>query len=191
MRVNKIKVTKEGRIQMEYEDFNSKGTTDEFTFLCCDEPKPSFHKALDDLGQDVIEMCELPAEYLSRIRISGLSLSHGGENKTMGAVIVAQMILHKSNVPLNLNTPHKTEDFYGETGDEAQLLSAGCQKRIRIMIEEAEDYIKGIRAQQNLFKMPIGKPAEEEKVTLSAVGKSVTLTLETKKRATKALRNLS
>ena len=151
MRFNKIKMTKEGKIQMEYEVENSKGGRDQFSFSCSDEPKPSFIKALNDLAQDALSMCELPNDYLSRIRISGVSLSYGGENETMGAVIIAQMILHKSNVALNLNTPHKIEEFYGETGGESQLLSEACVGRIHALIDEAEDYVKGIRAQANLF----------------------------------------
>jgi hypothetical protein len=151
MRFNKIKMTKEGKIQMEYEVPNSKGGKDEFSFSCSDEPKPSFIKALGDLAQDALSMCELPDDYLNRIRISGVSLSYGGENETMGCVIIAQMILHKSNVVLNLNTPHKIEEFYGETGDESQLLSEPCTGRIKTLITEAGDYVKGIRAQQNLF----------------------------------------
>ena len=138
---------------MEYEVKNSKGGSDEFSFSCADEPKVSFIKALGELDQDVLEMCELPADYLTRIRVTGISLSYGGENETMGAVIIASMILHKSNVALNLNTPHKIEEFYGETGDEMQLLSEKCAGRIRSLINEAEDYVNGIRAQAKLFDM--------------------------------------
>jgi hypothetical protein len=144
-------MTKEGKIQMEYEVKNSKGGKDEFSFSCSDEPKPSFIRALSDLAQDSLSMCELPEDYLSRLRISGVSLSYGGEKETMGATIIAQMILLKSNIALNLNTPHKIEEFYGETGDEAQLPSEPCVGRIKTLITEAGDYVKGIRAQQNLF----------------------------------------
>jgi hypothetical protein len=156
MRFKKIKLTKEGKVQAEYEVKNQKGTTDEYSFSCADEPKPSFQKAMDDLCQDVLEMCELPRDYLNRIHVSGISLSFGGENETMGAVIIAQMILEKSNVSLNLNTPHKTTDYYGETGDPQQLLNPECVIRIETLIVEASDYVKGIRAQANLFDQKMG-----------------------------------
>ena len=155
MRIKKIKMTREGKIQMEYEVKNPKGGSDEFSFSCADEPKPSFIVALNDLKPDVLEMCELPDDYLDRIRVSGVSFSYGGENETMGAVIIASMVLYKSNVALNLNTPHKTEDFYGETGDEKQLLNPKCVSRLNRLVEEAEDYVKGIRAQGNLFNQNI------------------------------------
>jgi len=155
MRFNKIKMTKEGKIQMEYEVENSKGGRDEFSFSCSEEPKPAFALALNDLAQDILSMCELPADYLQRIRVSGISLSYGGENETMGAILIGQMILHKSNIALNLNTPHKIEEFYGETGDESQLLDPNCVARIEVLISEAEDYVKGIRAQANLFEVKL------------------------------------
>jgi len=69
----------------------------------------------------------------------------------VGAVIIASMLLFRSNTSLNLNTPHKTEDFYGETGDEKQLLNPTCVSRLNRLIDEAEDYVKGIRAQGDLF----------------------------------------
>ena len=156
MRFKKIKLTKEGKVQAEYEVQNEKGGMDEYSFSCSDEPKPSFIEALKDLNQDVREMCELPPDYLRRIHVSGVSFSFGGENETMGAVIIAQMLLEKSNVSLNLNTPHKITEYYGETGDPQQLLDPKCTCRLENLIEEAEDYVKGIRAQANLFDQKIG-----------------------------------
>ena len=155
MRFKKIKLTKEGKVQAEYESRNAKSTMDEYSFSCGDEPKASFRKAMDELAQDVIEICELPQDYLSRIRVSGVSLSWGGENETMGAVIIAYMILEESNNNLNLNTPHKTAEFYGATGDPKQLLYPECVARIQILIAEASDYVKGIRAQANMFDQKI------------------------------------
>lgn len=155
MRFKKIKLMKEGKVQAEYEMKNAKGGMDEYSFSCGDEPKLSFRKAIDELAQDVIEICELPKDYLTRIRVSGLSLSWGGENETMGAVIIAQMMLEESNGNLNLNTPHKTAEFYGETGDPKQLLDPKCVVRIETLIAEASDYVKGIRAQANLFDQKV------------------------------------
>lgn len=155
MRFEKIKLTREGKVQVEYETKHSKGGTDEYSFSCADEPKSSFRKAMDDLAPDVVEMCELPEDYLNRIHVAGVSFSYGGENETMGAVIIAQMVLEKSNLNLNLNTPHKISEFYGETGDERQLLNPDCVMRLEKLIAEASDYVKGIRAQGNLFDQKV------------------------------------
>jgi hypothetical protein len=152
MRFNKIKLTKDGKVHLEYQVKAKKGGSwDDFSFTCSDEPKPEFRNALIDLAQDVIKMCELPEDYLGRIVVKGVSFSWGGEAEVMGAVIVAQMSLRKSNIPLNLNTPHKPSEPYSEGADESQLLSDDCVGRLEDLIKEAEDYVKGIRAQGNLF----------------------------------------
>ncbi len=155
LKFKKIKMTKDGKVQAEYEIKNEKGGMDEYSFSCADEPKPSFRKAIDDLREDVLDICELPDEYLDRIRVNGVSFSWGGENETMGAVIIAQMLLEKSNGNLNLNTPHKIAEFYGETGDGRQLLDPDCVGRLGKLIDEAADYVKGIRAQGSLFNTKI------------------------------------
>lgn len=189
MRFQKIKVTKEGKIHIEYDVVNSKGGTDEFSFTCSDEPKPEFTTALQDLAQDVLEMAELPGEYITRIFVTGISFSYGGENSIMGATLIAQMKLHKSNVNLNLISPHKIEEFYSEQGDPAQLLGGECVGRLKELIDQAGDYVRGVRAQGNLFgkKEGLEKIAKDfhddmqkglgsgESVTISSEGKSTTI----------------
>ena len=147
MRFQKIKFNK-GKVRMEYEVENDKGDMDEFAFTCGDEPKPEFKEALQALDQDIIEMCELPVEYINRVTVTGVSFSYGGEGEVMGAVIVSQMRLNKSNVPLNLNSPHKASEPYGEDAQDEQLLDHDCVERLETLISEAEDYVKGIRAQK-------------------------------------------
>lgn len=189
MRFQKIKVTKEGKIHIEYEIENSKDGMDEFSMTCSDEPKPEFTSALKDLAQDVLDMCELPEEYITRVIVTGVSFSYGGETEVMGATLIAQMKLHKSNVNLNLITPHKIEEFYSDQGDPAQLLGEECVGRIKELIDQAGDYVRGIRAQGQLFGKEEGlkKIAKDfhddmqkglgpgESVTISAGGKSATI----------------
>lgn len=190
MRFRKIKQTKEGKIHIEYEVKNQKGGMDEFSFTCSDEPKPEFKAALQDLGQDVIEMCELPEEYITRVIVTGVSFSYGSDAEIMGATLIAQMKLKKSNVNLNLNTPHKIEEFYSETGgDQVQLLGEECVSRLKELIDQTGDYVKGVRAQGQLFgeKEGLEKIVKEfhdnmqkglgpgESVTISSGGKSTTI----------------
>lgn len=190
MRFQKIKQTKEGKIHVEYEVKNSKGGMDEFSFTCSDEPKPEFTIALKDLAQDVLDMCELPEEYLPRVIVTGVSFSYGGEAEVMGATLIAQMKLTKSNVNLNLITPHKIEEFYSESGgDPAQLLAEECVRRLKELIDQAGDYVQGIRVQGQLFgkKDSLEKIAKDfhddmqktlgpgESVTISSGGRSATI----------------
>lgn len=150
MRFKKIKV-KDAKVNLEYEVL--KGSSwDEFALLSNDKAQPAFYNALQAMAIDLTEMCELPADYVEKILVTGVSFSYAGERETMGATIIGQMKLKKSNVNLNLNTPHKIVDFYAESGDPFQLLSDGCRTRLSELIEEAKNYVKGIREQAELFR---------------------------------------
>ena len=149
----KIKVeTKDfrDRIRLEFEKKNGQAW-DEFMMNSNDKPAPSFHVALQALAQDVLEMCELPLDYRERIVVKGVSFSYGGEKEVMGVTITATMRLMDSNVPLNLNTPHKAEEPYAETGDPKQLLDPACVRRILALSIEAEQFIRGVRLQTDMF----------------------------------------
>lgn len=150
MRFIKIKYAK-FKVTLEYEKENKKGDWDQYSMSCSDEPKPEFKAALIALDRDVLEMCELPETYLTRIAVTGVSLSYGGEKEVMGATVTAQMHLNKSNVALNLNTPYKVKAFYADDGDPKQLLQDGCVGRLDDLTREAEAYVNGDRAQGELF----------------------------------------
>lgn len=151
MRFQKIKYSK-GKVKIEYELLNKgKKDWDQFSLACLDEPKPEFQIALRALSKDVIEMCELPENYLKRIMVTGVSFSYGGEAEILGATIISQMTLNRSNVNLNLNTPHKPSEPYSEEGDATQCLSQDCVDRLASLELEAEEYINGNRAQGELF----------------------------------------
>lgn len=154
MQFKKIKFSKKrGKISIEYEVVKGEGEPDEFSFSSSEKPRPEFHEALQALAGDVVEMCELPTSYLNRITVRSVSLSYAGEDKTLGATLSAAMSLEKSNVPLNLNTPHKpAEPYSGPDGDREQCLEADCVDRIGTLMEEAEKYVKGIRSQGDLFQ---------------------------------------
>jgi hypothetical protein len=152
LRIKKVKVTSENKIAMIYEDKNSNGTWDEYSFTCSDGARPTFYTALQDLSKHVIEMCELPVDYQSKIKVRGVSVSYGGEKEVMGATITAQMKLNNSNCDLNPNTPHKASDSYSDTpADDKQLLTDNCIGDLKTVYEECKAYISGDRAQGKLF----------------------------------------
>jgi hypothetical protein len=196
MQITKIKFTKDRKVKIEYnEKPRASGDPDEYSISCSDEPRKQFGEALAALIDDVQEICELPGDYKTRIIVTGLSLDYGGDNGTMGAVLIGQMRLSHSSSPLNLITPHKIEDFYGETGDENQLLSDDAKKHIYKLIEEAEAYVRGYRAQGNLYD----KPAEKEIVDKETGEileshdppmEMIKLTPETRKKCDAALKRL-
>lgn len=152
VRIKKVKVTSEKKIQMSYEKLNKNNSWDEYSFTCSDEARPSFYNAMKDLAKHVIEMCELPGDYISKIDVRSVSVSYGGEAEVMGATISAQMTLEKSNCNLNLNTPHKASDSYsGGEADGKQLLRCDCVDDLKALYAECELYIDGDRAQMSLF----------------------------------------
>ena len=152
MRIKKIKVTSDKKVSVAYEKISKTGIWDEYTFTCSEAPRPELLTALSKLAPHVIEMCELPTSYLTRIDVRSVSFSYGGEKEVMGATITSQMKLEDSYSNLNLNTPHKASDSYSDApADEKQLLSDDCISDLGHLCEEVELYIDGERAQGKLF----------------------------------------
>lgn len=153
IRMKKVKVTKDDKIMMMYEKL-VRGNWDEYQFTSSERAKPDFYNAIKKLAPHVIELCELPEDYLDRIMVRGVSFSYGGMEEVMGATISAAMKLDRSNCDLNLNTPHKPSAPYNPEQEEPmddQCLSDQCIACLENLCFEAEDYIDGDRAQINLF----------------------------------------
>lgn len=152
MKITKTKY-KDGKMYIEYKKKNSKGDYDEFTLSCIDAPRSEYEKLIEKLCPFVIELCELPQDYLSRITVKSVSFSFGGDSEIMGVVITAAMKLKNSNTPLNLNTPHKPSEHYSSAGgDDSLLLPEKCVEILEALQEECAQYIDGVRAQPDLFK---------------------------------------
>jgi len=149
VRIRKIKLNK-GKIRIDYEVRNAQGEYDQFSLSCSEEPLPSFHQALQKLRRYVVEICELPDEDEDRIEIKGVSISFAGPDDTMGCVISAQKELENSNAPLNLNTPHKIEGFYGGAGDPRRLMPGEMLDDLKVLFDECRRYIAGQRKQMTL-----------------------------------------
>jgi hypothetical protein len=151
-RIRKVKVTSDNKIQMVYEAQSKTGAWDEYSFTCSEEARPEFYQMMKRMAVHVVEMCELPDNYLSRIQVKGVSFSFSGEKDVMGATISAQMKLENSYNCLNLNTPHKASDSYSDVpADPMQLLSGDCIDDLEKLAGECEVYINGERAQGKLF----------------------------------------
>lgn len=162
MQINKIKISfKKDSMKNELGSNNflsikivykkqSNEMMDEITSTSSDMPSVSFFKEWNKLCPFVLDVCEFngdPAE----IRVTGLSLSYGGDNNNMGCVITAQKDLAESSAPLNLNTPHKIEEFYSEHGDPKSLMPPGLAALCKTIINHTKDYLNGKRAQGKLF----------------------------------------
>ncbi len=86
-----------------------------FSFEIIAELPNEIKEILLQLREYVKEVCELDVP-LHQITIIGVSYSWTKE--IMGVTVTALRELLNSNSPLVINTPHKIEQFYAETGSE-------------------------------------------------------------------------
>jgi hypothetical protein len=155
VRIRKISITKDKKVNVEYEARNKKGGMDEFHMLCDDEPRPELRKALDAMAVHVVDLCEFPDDYVDRVSVRGVSYSFGGEKEVMGATITGSLKLKYSNCPLNINTPHKASESYSDTPVDADLLlSDECCAALADLSAEAALYVDGDRMQTKLDLKP-------------------------------------
>ena len=119
-------------------EFNECGTK------CRETPHPEFIAALQALVPDVPPMCELPDSwYKGKMKILGITLSH--KDGVISATISAVITLLNKRV-ISLNTPHLST-----MGKDGETLPAGCEDRIKALVDETEKYLEGVRAQLEMF----------------------------------------
>ena len=153
IKFTKIKVESKdakNRIVLEYAKRNENGQDwDIYTMNSVDNPAPSFHEAMQELSQDVVELCELPDDFRERIVVKSVSLSDGDGDGFGGATITEAFQLKNSYAPLNLNTPYKSSAASGQE-DPKQILDPATERRICVLIIEAEQFLHGSRAQVSM-----------------------------------------
>ncbi len=189
IRVTKVKLAKEGKLNIKYQQMAKNGNWDDVEMTCSDAPAPSLPASLDALAPFVISMLELPATELDRIRVKGISVSYCQDTDIMGTTIVAIRLLNNSNTDMNLNTPHKFETYPSgqDTGDENQLLDGDCVDAIKQVFYEVEQYLDGNRAQLSLFetlptiteeRASVERIAEDDCITFEHGGQTITMTMD-------------
>jgi len=148
-----IKIKFDGtKVKLEWEIAKKDGEPDIFSLTSTDLPAPEFQTALDNLRIFVEEICELPQGYCQNAEIRGVSFSYGGDDEIMGAVITALKTLKTANSPLTINTPHLPSDDYSGNNPNVLCLSFDCIQALNNLCDCAENYVNGVRKQQNLFE---------------------------------------
>jgi hypothetical protein len=138
------------KVRIEYENKRADGKGfDEFTLNCSDTPLVSFRDALSALSLDVIGICEMHVAEEPKISVRGVTFTN--TNDVFGAVITAMKKLKTTNAPLVINTPHLTEEPYGEGDTSTPLLDTATVDRLHTLALEAERYINGEREQGDLL----------------------------------------
>lgn len=122
---------------------------DKYSLECVDEPLAEFKTALSGLAGDVVRICELPAGYVQGLEVRGVSLSE--KDGVTRVTITALKTLRTSDAPLILNTPNLPDKPANETAG-GKLLPAETLGRVTLVLVEATRYVRGRRAQGNLFE---------------------------------------
>lgn len=161
-RVSKVKYDG-SRVRIEYQKERADGqSADDYTLSCADQPSPAFLAALNALADDVVSICEFHADSVRNLKVRGVSFTY--TNDVFGAVITALKTLKTANAPLVINTPHLTDEPYGEGDGSTPLLDTSTADRLHTLALEAENYINGERAQGALFS---GESAQEVQTAVS------------------------
>lgn len=162
IRVDKVKFDG-SKVRIEYANKRPDNQYDEFTLGSVDRPAQPFFNAMDALRQDVIAICELADADADKLTVRGVTFTH--TNDVFGACITALKKLTTANAPLVLNTPHLTEEAYGEGDTSTPLLKRETIDRLLELSLAAERYIDGERAQGTLFDAGLATEAPAEGTT--------------------------
>ncbi len=127
------------------------GTEDdvyEATFKSGQVPHSAFLNCLKALVVDVPVHCELPDDqYKERIRVSGISISHNDDGF---GVSIQSIITLNCGQNMAINGPHlKT------TGEPHEMITEECKFRVQKLMKEAENVLKDVSKQAELF--PVAK----------------------------------
>jgi len=173
MKITKIHI-KDDRVKIEYQTRFTKGDDIEinkFSIDCAERARQEFYTVLSSLREDLLEICELPEDYSKGLLIVGATFNH--DDDVWGALISASKILSKSRTPFNIHSPYKPA--VPDTGDTNRIscLSNSCVAKLEKLMEYAEGYVGGERAQGRIFSDPEESPkrvAREKKPTLFKEG---------------------
>ena len=140
---------KDGRVVIVYDTVAKKGVN-KYTVDIYEVPAPEFMIAMKNLNKHVPVICELPlpADMLDRINVTSVTFTW--TNDIMGATITSTWILKNNKSPLNINTPHKTEESVADGLDDNYSLPQDCIEDLNTLIDESRNFINGVRSQIEL-----------------------------------------
>lgn len=149
MRILEVKYN-DGRVQIAYEKKSS--VSDDYDKLSIDSaepPKPMFNKVLQSLAPFVCDICDWPEKHVETIKVLSVHFKYAGAKMTMGANITATKKVSRTPSPLIVNTPFLSSEAKDKAGVTPHLPKDVVQI-LRSLINEAEDYLAGKRAQIKL-----------------------------------------
>lgn len=146
------------KVFLKYEEQSADGPVNVISFESNEEPHPDLIKALQDMAKHLQEICEIETLSGRLITVRGITVTYKKMDDgrlIRGLVISGTRELYTSQSPMSLNSPHKPEDPYSPTGDEAYCLTPECVEDVERVVREAFAYLDGKRAQGTLdFQTP-------------------------------------
>ena len=101
--IHKVKITKNG-VSISYDDPTFSADPDGVTREGKGEARPSFYKAMNELVDDVVNICLLDADNWCDATVTGITFKHSDEG--LGVVITAQNKTESLPAPIIINTPY-------------------------------------------------------------------------------------
>ena len=151
-RITKVKY-KAPAVEIHFEE-TAKSATKESIFKSVEKPHPDLELAFAGLVRHVYEILEIPVNsWKNGINVTGASFSKSEDSGVEGAVITCQAPLDDCQSPFCFNTPHMPFEPYSE-GSEAPTMDADCVQQLELVRKEADLYMGGKRAQQELDLAP-------------------------------------
>lgn len=137
-----------GKTSIEYRVRTDHGN-DEMALETEDDPHPDFTAAFEALAGDVAALCEVPLDPERVVTVRKVAFKEKSDR--FGAVITGLRDLTGGPGAVTLNTPVRYEATDGGTAPGGDALDAYQVERLRTMETEARAFIRGKRAQGDLF----------------------------------------
>lgn len=149
-RIRKVKY-RDGTVTIVYE-VERADASDKYTMECSEQPTPAFHTALRELQGHVAVWVDQPVAWGKDLEIVGVTLTWNRD--VMGAVVTA--IKPVECGAWCINTPHLASEVSYEDGP---CMDWACFRALERVIDQAERYVDGERAQGQL---PLGATIDPE-----------------------------
>lgn len=137
-----------GTVELVLTESPSKNDTDERTRRSTDQPRPEFVAALKALDRVVVHVCELPHEWTDQIEVFQLTIQRHPKTERRSFVISAKKPVETASGPFVIHTPRVAE---ADLDDDSHGLSEEATERVDELIAEAERFLRGEKAQQEMF----------------------------------------
>lgn len=165
MRIEKVKLhsTKgkedtDPKVTVIYSNNRGENGSDQIVYASSDEPLKTFRSAMQSLQDDVNTLLGWPDDDAGDISVRSISVKYI-EGGRIGLNIGGTKVIAGSRSPFNFVTPYLEQATNKE--DAVGMLSKKIAFKVEKIIEEAVRYVKGERAQAQIFDAPSAPAASE------------------------------